>query len=86
MLMCIKQQQRDVWQEVQGDALVRRALSAHRKQKAARWTQRECEAIILGRHETSGWKRRLSDGVVRRVIAESPLPVLLVNHSLVSFV
>ena len=49
-------------------------------------TQRECEAIILGRHRTSGWKRRLSDGVVRRVIAESPLPVLLVNRALVSFV
>lgn len=49
-------------------------------------TQQEREAIILGRHETSGWKRHLADSVARRVIAQSPLPMLLVNRSLISFV
>jgi nucleotide-binding universal stress UspA family protein len=42
-------------------------------------TRRQGDAIILGRHETSGWKRRLYDRTVRVVIAQSLLPILLIK-------
>jgi nucleotide-binding universal stress UspA family protein len=41
----------------------------------------QCDAIILGAHGSPGWQRFLYNRMVKRVIARSPLPVLLVNHS-----
>jgi nucleotide-binding universal stress UspA family protein len=40
-----------------------------------------CDAIILGAHGGPGWQRFLYNRTVKLVIARSPLPVLLVNHS-----
>lgn len=41
----------------------------------------QCDAIILGAHGRPGWQRFLYNRMVKLVIARSPLPVLLVNHS-----
>jgi nucleotide-binding universal stress UspA family protein len=41
----------------------------------------QCDAIILGAHGSPGWKRFLYNRTVKLVVARSPLPVLLVNHS-----
>jgi nucleotide-binding universal stress UspA family protein len=41
----------------------------------------QCDAIILGAQGRPGWQRFLYNRMVKRVIACSPLPVLLVNHS-----
>ena len=44
-------------------------------------TRAQCDAIILGAHGSPGWQRFLYNRMVKLVIARSPLPVLLVNHS-----
>jgi nucleotide-binding universal stress UspA family protein len=48
-------------------------------------TARECDVIILGMAQSSGWKRLRSRQTARKVLANTTLPVLLVHplvHSL----
>jgi nucleotide-binding universal stress UspA family protein len=42
--------------------------------------RQQCDVIVLGSHNTTGWKRLLSGGIANAVAAKAGLPVLLVKR------
>jgi nucleotide-binding universal stress UspA family protein len=40
----------------------------------------QCDVIVLGSHNTTGWKRLMSGGIANAVAAKAGLPVLLVKR------